>query len=174
MIVHSHNHLAITFLLQAIVDGLVGRGNEKQGVYVSFDLSVSTHSGIEQRDVRVGVHFLYYNGRILGAADRDFLSCAFDPNHEWKQVSTHSSCWADSFDCYVNDIVRDIIKNGKKSQYVKPHYSQDKLSFNEESYSTNMIARTVRLVEMVDLVKIKYVNWDNEKIYKIDLVWQDK
>lgn len=155
-----HYNISTESTIRHLAEGLL-EGKESQfGLYIGFDLRVSTNPKMyEQRDVAVGVHFLRFHGRVIGAANRDFLGGSCDKDYDWESVSTHSSCWADSFRGYIDDIVNDIMKNQKKSKYTK-EYKDDGLIYADD-YSSHLSIQTVKLVPAKDLMEIKYKDRHN-------------
>lgn len=154
----SYYNISIENTLRCLVDGiLTGDKHQTHGIYAGFDLGIITDKKVyDQREVRVGVHFLFFHGRILGAADRDFLMSRFHNDHPWESVSTHSSCWPDSFMGFINDIVRDVTEKKNKSKYVKP-YKEDKLSFSQDNDAW-VLPQGFQLLESKELLNVEFLN----------------
>lgn len=109
---------------------LTDKRKEGHALYVGLDMYIRTDiKNFEQRNVRIGIHFLRYGYNVLGATDDNWLNPRFGVEKDWKFISNHDSCWADSFNHWVEDIPRDIMKEKYNSEY-KSFMDKD-LTFGE-------------------------------------------
>lgn len=160
--------LSLEQTIRHMIDGLDGKDH---GIYISFDLRIQTKKDyFDQRDVAIGIHFLRFQGRVLGAVNEDFFASAFSADLPWESVSTHGSCWADSFCGYINDIVRDVMTNKNKSKFCRK-YRDDKLKFGKE-YSTHIMIQTVKIVPQKDLETVVYTDRHNDDQKNVPLIWK--
>jgi hypothetical protein len=74
------------------------------GGYVGFDLHLWV--GPDTSYERYGIHFVRFAGRAICCINDDWLFPSFDPKYEWKEVTTHDSCWPNSCDGILRDLVR--------------------------------------------------------------------
>ena len=152
--------LRLETTVRTICDGiLAGAMHKNHGLYLGFDLRIDTDPRYyEQRSVAVGVHLLRFWDRILGATDDKFIFMRFNPICDWEQISQHDSCWADSTDHWVNDIVRDVMTNGDKSKYTQ-RYKEDGLIYGEQhAHRTHLMMSGVQLVDIEQLRGVSFTD----------------
>ncbi len=158
--------------IRTICDGFLTEANyDKNGVYLGFDLRVTTDTKDHgQRAVAVGVHLLRFHGRILGCANRDFLFPNFRSELEWESISTHDSCWTDSTECWVGDIVRDIMEKKKDSKYVEP-YREDKLTYGKDGeYDIWLSLDRSKLIDIEQLRGVAFTDPHSDRNDKRPLI----
>ena len=124
-------HFDLEMLLRKLSDGILrDKRSESHALYIGFDMYIRTDvANFHQRNVRIGIHFLRYGYNVLGAIDDNWLNPHFEVEKNWKLISQHDSCWADSFNHWVNDIPRDIMTQRYGSEY-KSFMDKD-LTFGE-------------------------------------------
>ncbi len=153
-------HLDLEMLLRKLSYGLLpDKRQESHALYVGLDMHIRTDvTNFAQRNVRIGIHFLRYGYNVLGAIDDNWLNPSFDVQKDWKLISQHDSCWADSFNHWVNDIPRDIMTNKYASEY-KSFMDKD-LTFGE---SDVQVFPSFALLEKDELNGLVYKNREGNK-----------
>ena len=143
--------------IRTVCDGFLTEENyNSKGVYLGFDFRLATDEGNRsQRSVAVGLHFIRFWGRILGAANRDFLFPRFHPRYEWESISTHDSCWSDSTNHWVGEIIQDIMEKRDSSEYVDP-YKGDNLTYGKYDIWLSM-GRSM-LIDIKELKEVMFTD----------------
>jgi hypothetical protein len=149
--------LDLEMLLRKLSDGLLrDKRYESHALYVGLDMYIRTDvKNYNQRNVRIGIHFLRYGYNVLGAIDDNWLNPSFDVEKDWKLISQHDSCWVDSFNHWVNDIPRDIMTNRYGSEY-KSFMDKD-LTFGGSFGEWDMqVFPSFALIEKEELAGLEY------------------
>lgn len=154
--------------LRHLADGLLTEANrETHGLYLAFDLRVHTdEKNYDQRDVAIGVHILRFQGRVLIKFDNDFLGGPIDITGDWESCSTHDSCWANSVDCDINRVIRDVIN---KSSKFLDKYKDDDLTFDGK-WNVNLMMQTCNLVHADKIKNLVYKNDQGKESYTQKLI----
>jgi len=85
---------------QIVQHELLGKGREKEGLYLNFDLRMSHHTDRGSYDQSRGLHLLYYvhpHGTyvtVFASVTKSPFATLRDVK-EWKHECTHDSCWRD-------------------------------------------------------------------------------
>jgi len=152
--------LRLETTVRTICDGiLAGDMREQKALYFGFDLRIDTDPKyFLQRSVAIGVHLLRFCDRILGATDNRFIFMKFDPTCAWEQISQHDSCWPNSTELWVNDIVRDVMTNRDKSKYTQ-RYKDDGLTYaKKHCHLTHLTLSGVQLVDIEQLRGVSFTD----------------
>lgn len=150
-------------MLHALMDDFC---THKQAVYIGFDLHIHTDLNQSlQRTVHIGIHLLKWNGRIIGAYDNGSLFPEFKINNNWEEISTHTSCWADSTMVWMVNMVKDVMENENKSKFTQK-YLEERLSYDIDNYSCGLRLEKMQLIDSTQLFPVRYVKRTDNSGYK--------
>jgi hypothetical protein len=132
--------MKIEDLVQRIVmSELVGKGREKEALYLCFDVSLSYYTDGDSYDQRAGLHLLYqvnpsytYVNVFSAVTDSSFVP--INKVEKWKHEISHDSCWrnirvfSDLYFSMANAINEAMVEDGLKKVAPKDMHEYNKFS----------------------------------------------